>query len=228
MRRVIAATLLVFATKLSASPYIPLIDAAAARHGVDPIVLRTIAEQESNKYPWVANVDGESLRFPDKPSAVRTLWMISRAPWMVKSVDFKGRSHRRFFRTQQAASVYVTQLARSTALKRRHDSAKGLERGEFRVRQLHLVNTDLGIAQINYRWHGKGVASVEKWLDPAFNLDYAASHLAALKRKHGTDLAAAGFYRSGNSKPRRAYMANFLPRYEKELRHARVSLAVAP
>jgi len=228
MRYALAASLLALAANLSASPYIPLIDAAASRHGIDPIVLRTIAEQESNKYPWVANVDGESLRFPDKPNAVRNLWMISRAPWMVKSVDVRGQVHRRFFRSQQAASSYIAQLTRTTGLKRRHDQVRSLSRGEYRLRRLNLENTDLGIAQINYRWHGKGIASVEKWLDPAFNLNYAASFLASLKRKHGTDLAAAGFYHSGNTKPRQVYMADFLPRYEKELRNARVSLAAAP
>src|SRR5690606_17744495 len=101
MRYLVLTCLMALAAKVTASPYIPLIDAAATRHGIDPIVLRAIVEQESNKYPWVANIDGESLRFPNKPNAVRTLWMISRAPWMVKSIDQKGRSHRRFFRSYE-------------------------------------------------------------------------------------------------------------------------------
>lgn len=227
MRTLAAAVIMLIATQLPASPYDPLIDAAARRRGVDPVVLRAIAAQESGKNPWTFNADGESFRFNDKSTTVRTLWSLTKAPWMVKVVPLSGKASRRFFQSQPAAQAYATHLSRTTSLRLRTDDSKAVDRGEIRVRQLRMVNTDLGIAQISYRWHGQGVASVQRWLDPVFNLDYAASHLAALRRKHGSDLAAAGYYHSATDDMRKLYMAGFMPKYNKEKRNAGVSLAAA-
>jgi len=213
-----------------ASPYDPLIDYAAMKHGVDPIVLRTITAQESSKNPWTFNADGEAFRYGDKDTAVRILWSLTKYPWMVKFVTSKKMMTRRFFANQLEAQSFASSLLNtsslaSTTLKLRTDDSKDVAPGEIRVRQLRLINTDIGIAQINYRWHGQGIATVQQWFDPRFNLDYAANHLAELKKKYGSDLAAAGYYHSSTEVHRKRYLADFMSKYYAEKRNASVSLA---
>lgn len=227
MKRLGIALLLALSAHAEASDFDPMIDAAAARHGVDKIVLRAIAQHESRKYPWIFNADGEPFRFNDKTSTVQALWGLTQAPWMVKHRPLSGKGARRFFRSQPAAQAYASKMARSFGLSLRTDDSKEILRGEIRVRKLRMNNTDLGIAQINYRSHDTGLASVQRWLDPAFNLNYAASYLAKLKRKHGSDLAAVGFYHDRRPAIQKVYMSHFMPKYEQEKRNARISLAAS-
>lgn len=222
---------LIYANQVVASPYDRLIDYAANQHGVDPIVLRTIAEQESRKNPWTFNADGEGFQFGDKDTAVRTLWALTKFPWMVKFVTNRKIMTRRFFSNQLEAQSFAETVRRSSsgnggAFILRTDDGKDVEPGQIRVRQLRLINTDIGIAQVNYRWHGQGIASVQQWFDPRFNLDYAANHLAELKRKYGSDLAAVGYYHSSTPVHRKRYLADFMPKYNTEKRNASVSLAI--
>ena len=227
MKTLALALLLAVSAHAQASTYDSMIDAAANRHGVDRIVLRAIAEHESRKYPWTFNADGEPFRFKDKNTTVQALWGLSQAPWMVKFRPVQGKGSRRFFRNQHAAQAYANKLAVKSGLSQRMDDKKDVKPGEIRVRKLSMKNTDLGIAQINYRWHDEGLASVQRWLDPAFNLDYAAAYLAKLKRKHGSDLAAVGFYHDRRPAIQRVYMGVFMPKYEQEKRNARMSLAAS-
>ncbi|MGE8063958.1 lytic transglycosylase domain-containing protein [Pseudomonas sp. NPDC089569] len=222
---------LISASQASASPYDPLIDYVATQKGVDPIVLRTIAAQESNKNPWTFNADGEGFQFGDKNSAVQTLWALTKFPWMVKFVSSRKTMTRRFFANQLEAQSFAETVRRSnsgngTAFLLRTDDSKDVEPGQVRFRQLRLINTDIGIAQINYRWHGQGIATVQQWFDPRFNLNYAADHLADLKKKYGSDLAAVGYYHSSTPAHRKRYIADFMPKYKTEKRNASVPLAI--
>jgi hypothetical protein len=214
-----------------ASPYDPLIDYVAVQHGVDPIVLRTITAQESSKNPWTFNADGEAFQFNDKDTAVRTLWALTKYPWMVKFVTHNKIMTRRFFTNQLEAQSFAETVRRSNSYRSnenytiRFDDSKDVGPGEIRFRQLRLINTDIGIAQVNYRWHGQGIATVQQWFDPRFNLNYAANHLADLKKKYGSDLAAVGYYHSKSPKYRKRYLEDFMPKYYTEKRNASVSLA---
>lgn len=221
MRHLFIAMLLAPVTAL-ASPYDAMIDSAAYRHGIDPIVMRTLVAVETQKRPWSFNVDGEGFRFDSASIAIRALWQISHTNWMVKIRPTNGDTIRQLFPTQASARAYFNAYRQSVqgtaaaAVILRSDSEKSVERGEARIRQLWMLNTDIGIAQINYRFHGQNVANVQKWFDPSFNLDYAASFLARLKAKHGSDIAAAGYYHSKNKKDRDIYMAKFMEAYRKE------------
>jgi len=57
-------------------------------------------------------------------------------------------------------------------------------------------NIDIGIMQINLRWHGEKFNSFGELLDPATNIDYAARYLASLYKKHETWLKAVRMYHS--------------------------------
>jgi hypothetical protein len=216
---------------VDASPYDAMIDQAASRKGVDRFVLRAIAQQESQKNPWTFNADGEGFQFETKEQAVAALWGISQSPWMTKIVPLEGQGQmlRRFFNSENAAQSFLQGYQRSmkqqsnAVPKQRTDQVKEVKFGEARVRKLWMYNTDIGIAQINYRFHSKNITSVQRWFDPAFNLDYAATLLAKHKAKFGNDLTAAGYYHSGTPEYRQAYMKAIIPLYRKELSNEGIS-----
>lgn len=216
--------LVVYTSWAYSSPYDAVIDAAAQRHGVDRMLLRAIAAHESRKNPWTFNADGESFQFKSKERAVSVLWSLTKAPWLVKSVLHNGKVSRRFFATQGAAELYAS-YARTSGLRLRTDDSRKLSRGEIRVRKLRLINTDIGIAQVNYKWNGQGIATVQTWFDPAYNLDFAAARVAKLKKKHGNEILAAGYYHSATRTAREVYLGYLIPKYKEEKRLASVSLA---
>ncbi|WGK63517.1 transglycosylase SLT domain-containing protein (plasmid) [Halopseudomonas sp. SMJS2] len=228
-------TCLLTTTTASASVYDPLIDTAAKRHGVDRIVLRAIAQQESGKNPWSFNADGEGFKFQSRENAITALYAINSAPWMVKVLPHRGDGavHRRFFRDSASAQQYlngylaVHGLNGKRVITQRTDAKKDLDFGQARVRRLWLLNTDIGIGQISYRFHGQNRVSVQHWFNPAINLDYAASLIAEHKRSTGSDLEAAGLYHSKTPSLRAAYMKRFMPIYRKEVARAQQSLTAS-
>ncbi|HFL7941136.1 TPA: transglycosylase SLT domain-containing protein [Pseudomonas putida] len=213
-------------TSAFGSPYDPLIDATAQRHGVDPILLRAIAAHESRKNPWTFNADGEPFQFKDKATAVQVLWSLTKAPWMVKSMPIAGKRSRRFFSTQIDALTYARSV-RSSGFTLRTDDSREVKKGQVRVRQLRLINTDIGIAQVNYRWNGQGIATVQTWFDPAYNLNFAAARIAKLTQKHGNEILAAGYYHSGTPAIRKKYLGYLIPKYKEEKRLATASMAAS-
>lgn len=61
---------------------------------------------------------------------------------------------------------------------------------------------DLGCMQINYHYHGKEFASLERMLDPAENVAYAAKFLRELRRREGSWTMAVARYHAGpNNNP---------------------------
>lgn len=231
MRKLVLFGLLSLSPVMSASPYDPLIDNAARRHGVNPIVLRAVVQKESSKRPWTFNCDGEGFYFNTKEQAVLALWQLSKHPWMVKIVTSHDRV-RRFFQNEAQALAYLNSYrsalyrAGKGTISVRTDDKKEVLAGEGRIRQLWLINTDIGIAQVNYRFHGADKAVVQKWFDPTYNLDYAASLIAKHKRRGKSDLEAAGDYHSKTPSVRAKYLNQLKPIYVKEKALALPALAI--
>ncbi|WP_323739299.1 lytic transglycosylase domain-containing protein [Candidatus Trichorickettsia mobilis] len=73
-----------------------------------------------------------------------------------------------------------------------------------------VTNIDLGIAQINLRWHGKHFSSISEMLEPKSNLEYAAKFLNELYRKHGSWNKAVRHYHSANPEYHRKYSKKIL------------------
>lgn len=75
--------------------------------------------------------------------------------------------------------------------------------------QLGARNFDVGCFQLNYRWHGKGFASIEEMFDPNSNALYAANFLKELYIEKGNWVDAAGAYHSRTPKFANKYKTRF-------------------
>jgi len=67
------------------------------------------------------------------------------------------------------------------------------------------TNIDLGVMQLNYRWHGDQFASLEEMLTPEKNIKYAASLLKTLYDLHRNWQKAIRHYHSANIEHSRKY-----------------------
>jgi Transglycosylase SLT domain len=68
-----------------------------------------------------------------------------------------------------------------------------------------LKNIDLGVMQLNYRWHGDKFINVTQMLMPENNIKYAASLLKSLRTKHGSWHKAVRYYHSAKPEHHRKY-----------------------
>jgi soluble lytic murein transglycosylase-like protein len=63
-----------------------------------------------------------------------------------------------------------------------------------------ITNIDIGVAQINYKWHGSNFSNLEDMISPETNIKYAARLLSNLKQEHGNWHKAIRLYHSAKPK----------------------------
>lgn len=68
-----------------------------------------------------------------------------------------------------------------------------------------ITNIDIGIAQINYRWHGDNFKNIEEMINPVTNIEYAAKLLSSLFKQHKTWHKALRYYHSATPYHHRKY-----------------------
>ena len=68
-----------------------------------------------------------------------------------------------------------------------------------------ITNIDVGVMQLNVRWHRENFGSIEEMLEPKKNIEYAASFLLTLYKKYGDWHRAVRFYHSGRAEYYRKY-----------------------
>jgi hypothetical protein len=68
-----------------------------------------------------------------------------------------------------------------------------------------ITNIDVGVMQLNIRWHRENFGSIEEMLDPKKNIEYAASFLLTLYKKYGDWHKAVRFYHSSTAEYYRKY-----------------------
>jgi soluble lytic murein transglycosylase-like protein len=68
-----------------------------------------------------------------------------------------------------------------------------------------VTNIDVGIAQINYRWHKDNFRNIEEMINPTANIEYAAKLLSSLFKQHGTWHKAIRHYHSTNPHHHKQY-----------------------
>ena len=208
-------------TSVCASQYGALINIKAHKYGLDPDILTRVVEIESSGNSAAFNVDGEGFSPDSVSQSMAMLVEINAQPWMVKIRRLSGIGYRRmFFQNIMSAQKYVTALTRRLPKIRLVCSGrcKLTKPGDTLIRKLNVVSTDIGLGQINYRYHGKRLRDQHHWytwFNPSFNLDYAAKHLAELKKRHGSDAAAVAHYHSRTSKLQKAYLARFNRKWHK-------------
>ena len=73
-----------------------------------------------------------------------------------------------------------------------------------------VTNIDIGLLQINWRFHGENFDDVSELLDINKNLDYAASFLKKLYKTHGSWRKAVQYYHSAKPEYHRKYARKVL------------------
>jgi Transglycosylase SLT domain len=68
-----------------------------------------------------------------------------------------------------------------------------------------ITNIDVGVMQLNVKWHQENFSSIEEMLDPKKNIEYAASFLLKLHKKYGDWHKAVRFYHSSTHEYHRKY-----------------------
>jgi hypothetical protein len=69
-----------------------------------------------------------------------------------------------------------------------------------------ITNIDVGILQLNFKWHGQGFTNLEAMLDPHLNALYAARFLKRLRLQHGSWAKAVAAYHSTQPYRGQAYI----------------------
>jgi soluble lytic murein transglycosylase-like protein len=68
-----------------------------------------------------------------------------------------------------------------------------------------LTNIDVGVMQLNHRWHGGEFDNLAQMLTPESNINYAAKLLGSLYAQHGTWHKAVRYYHSASPEHHRKY-----------------------
>jgi len=83
-----------------------------------------------------------------------------------------------------------------------------------------IVNVDVGLGQVNLRWHGHRVRQAADLLDPAVNLQVAAQILSESLAASSDPVLGVGRYHSGTSWRARRYGGRVLGLYQRLLAYS--------
>lgn len=105
-------------------------------------------------------------------------------------------------RVESAINPYALNVNGKAVNARTNDEARELIHVALRA---GINNIDIGIMQLNYRWHQGEFQSIDEMLSVERNIAYAASFLSKLKSKHGNWHTALRHYHSANPEHYRKY-----------------------
>ncbi len=191
-----------------------LFEQAAARYKISTDLLRSIALVESKMHPWAININLEGFQ-PESPAqAIQLIQQVAKMPWLLR-VDYQTESHRMFFHSGLEAQQALRQLqARARQLETEIPR-------QWEIRKLDARSVDIGLMQINWKFHGRHFDSMQQLFDPAVNLDYAARYLKALLDEHGDLEQAVAHYHSNTPEFQLKYLQAFRSVYQKQLNESR-------
>lgn len=192
----------------------PLFDQASARYGVKPALLHSIAEMESQLHPWAVNLNWEGFKPRTKADAIELVQAAEQRPWLLR-LDYPEQSQRLFFATRQDAINALEQTKTNASL-------LGINRpSDWEIRKLDTRSVDIGLMQINWKFHGRHFESLSQLFEPEVNVAYAAKYLRKLLSQHGSTERAVAFYHSNTQQYQAKYLKLFRPIYQKQLLLAR-------
>ena len=105
-------------------------------------------------------------------------------------------------RVESNTKAYALNINGNTVLNASLEEASGVVKKKLAA---GMKNIDLGIMQLNYRWHGDKFNNVTQMLIPENNIRYAASLLKSLRVQHGTWHKAIKYYHSAKPEHHRKY-----------------------
>ena len=181
---------------------------------IDPLLLRSFAKQESRENPWALNINGESCHknshsfvikgevvyCNSRKSTLKILKHISKNPWLLKAT-LKRKKHRFWFSSKRHASRFY----------KKHMS----KLSNVKILRKKTLSTDIGLMQINWKYHNGSIKNIYKLLDPAFNLHYAAKYYAKLTKKYSAFVAIGKYHNKNNIKRQIRYRNQVLTIYNK-------------
>jgi hypothetical protein len=192
----------------------PIFDRAAKQYRIKPALLHSIAEMESQMHPWAVNLNREGFKPRTKADALQLISAADSNPWLLR-LDYPDGNQRLFFRSRQDALQALEQTKKNSAL-------FGIPRpSDWEVRHLDTRSVDIGLMQINWKFHGRHFESVAQLFEPEVNVKYAAQYLQKLLREHQTIEQAVAFYHSNTQSYQAKYLKQFRPIYRKQLILAR-------
>ncbi len=184
---------------------------AANTHQLKPELLRSIAEMESQLHPWAVNLNWEGFKPDSKREAIELIEQAQEKPWLLKLEYGEDDAHRMFYSSEKDAREALKDIL-TTA------QALDIPRPQnWEVRLLDTRSVDVGMMQINWKFHGRHFESLEELFDPKVNILYAAKYLRKLIWRHGKIEQAVAFYHSNTHHFQSKYLALFRPIYQKQL-----------
>jgi len=105
-------------------------------------------------------------------------------------------------KTESGMKAYALNVGGRSMFPMSISQAQGVLEGKLNS---SLTNIDIGIMQLNYRWHGGEFDSLVEMLTPESNINYAAKLLGSLYAQHGTWHKAVRYYHSATPEHHRKY-----------------------
>ena len=178
----------------------PLVAQVAGIYGLDERLLSAVLMTESRGHPWTLNVQGESFFLGSREEAAALVKHVQVNPWLVRYRPRSGGGPVRWFLpTERAAKLHASTLPADRTS----------------VRRVNPRMIDIGLMQINLHYHGDRMPSIERALDPDWNLSYGAYYLASLIRRHGSIARGLGYYNASDPTKRMIYSKTVLANYER-------------
>lgn len=192
----------------------PVFDQAAKRYHLKPALLHSIAQMESETYPWAVNLNREGFKPRSKNDALELIRAAEDKPWLLR-LDYPDSSQRLFFGSRKDAVAALEQTKSNAGL-------LGITRpSDWEIRRLDTRSVDIGMMQINWKFHGRHFDSLSQLFEPEVNVNYAAKYLNQLLKEHHSIEQAVAFYHSNTQSYQALYLKLFRPIYRKQLILAR-------
>lgn len=193
-----------------------LIESVSNSVGVPPALVRTVAICESNLNPWALNVSGIPFQPDTKDEAIDILNHIATRPYCVMASKPREKVKKWFFSTEAGAAKMIRKL-REIGYKPVESIWPVKTFPAVDYKKLDISSTDVGLCQINYKWHFKG-SKLTPLFDPKTNIEYAAKLLKQHYEKQGTYILALAHYHNTNPAIYKSYLNRCLPVLKKELK----------
>lgn len=135
-----------------------------------------------------------------------------------KRFDLKLSGKRHYGLTKESALGLIRKhkgeiLLRAAGISKKFNTKEKAVSFVQQMKDLGLENIDVGVMQVNLKYHGQAFASLDEAFDPYTNIDYAVSYL--MKHRQTRDWwASVGRYHSGTGLHAKRYVRTVYDMYQ--------------